>query len=283
MAEFMINDGVLLSVSYSKDDKVLAIPDTVRHIKKCLINYSVEKITIGPSVETIEADAFSEANNLKEIEINNSNFILKDECLFDSNQRTLFLAKRSIKESLILPSSLEVIGDYAFAYCGQLRNVRINDNVKYIGTRAFYECFNLSDVSLPRNHELCLNGWTFQSTRLKEIVIPKNVIGLGRMDFYSCEYLEKVKVESTSIKTVPFYCFGNCTSLMRIDFNDGVETIEGCAFADCPELTEISLSRTVKVIKKDNIFKNDSKVTVFTSSPELIQFCRTKGIDYVKE
>lgn len=283
MADFLVNDGVLLAVSYSKDDNVLVIPNTVRHIKRCLINYSVKKIIIGPSVETIEANAFSEANNLKDIEINNSNFIIKDECLFDINQKILFLAKRDINNSLILPPTLDAIGDYAFAYCGQLRDVKINDNVKYIGTKAFFECFNLSNINLPKNHDLSLNGWTFQSTRLKEIVIPKNIIGLGRMEFYSCDYLEKVIVESTKIKTIPFYCFGNNKNLIRIDFNDGVETIEGCAFADCPELTEVSLSKTVKIIKKDNIFKNDNKVAVCTSSPELIQFCKEKGIDFIEE
>ena len=281
MANFTISNGILLGISYSKEEKVLTIPNTVKHIKKALILYSVEKLIIGPSVETIEANAFSEGIVLKEIVVDNPNFMVKDGCLFDVNQKTLLLAKRDIKGSLILPSTLEAIGDYAFAHCDELREVRINDNVSYIGTRAFFECFNLEKVNLPKNHELGLNGFTFQSTRIKEITIPKNITSLGRMDFYSCEHLKKVMVESAKIKNIPFSCFGYCKKILRIDFNNGVKTIEKAAFSDCPELTEITLPETVATIKGDNVFKNDSKLTVITSSEPLRTYCDSHGIPWL--
>ena len=51
-------------------------------------------------------------------------------------------------DSLILPASLEVVGDYAFAYCDSLRVVVMGANVGRVGNYCFTECSHLREVWL---------------------------------------------------------------------------------------------------------------------------------------
>lgn len=51
--------------------------------------------------------------------------------------------------TIILPSSITAIGDYAFAGCADLRGVCVPNAVKSIGAEAFRDCTNLEAVYIP--------------------------------------------------------------------------------------------------------------------------------------
>lgn len=51
--------------------------------------------------------------------------------------------------TLVLPDSLETIGDSAFANCRKLRGVYIPDSVNSIGKGAFSGCIDMESVSIP--------------------------------------------------------------------------------------------------------------------------------------
>ncbi len=281
MAKFYINNEELYSIAYSGNETELVIPEGVKRIKKALILNTIKKLTIGPLVEEIAADAFSEGNNLTEIEINNPRFIVINGCLFDSKQNTLFLAKRNISGIVDLPKTVESIGDYAFAYCNGIKQVLINDGVKYIGKKCFKDCESLDQVVLPKIHEIELKALTFRSTNIKELEIPDNVVSLGEMLFLDCNNIEKITIKSKKIKKIPFECFAYCAKLTRIDFNEGIEVIENAAFAGCKNAKEIVLPKTVTTIGKD-VFEGDNEVSVITGSEALLSYCEQHNIVCIK-
>ena len=51
-------------------------------------------------------------------------------------------------DTLVLPDSLEIVGDYAFAYCGNLQVVYMGPNVRKVGNYSFTECSHLHEVRL---------------------------------------------------------------------------------------------------------------------------------------
>lgn len=51
--------------------------------------------------------------------------------------------------TLVLPDTLETIGDYAFEHCTKLRGVYIPDSVVSVGKGAFRDCIDLESVSIP--------------------------------------------------------------------------------------------------------------------------------------
>lgn len=62
-------------------------------------------------------------------------------------------------------SSDNVIGDYMFCGCTNLRNIVLPDNITMVGESAFRDC-----------------------SALKSIIIPDNVASIGKFAFYSCIY-----------------------------------------------------------------------------------------------
>ena len=56
-----------------------------------------------------------------------------------------FLSRKNIRE-LVLPATIESIGDWAFAYCGKLERVVLSGSVMEIGRLVFTNCGMLQRV-----------------------------------------------------------------------------------------------------------------------------------------
>lgn len=52
---------------------------------------------------------------------------------------------------VILPQTLESIGDYAFYYFNSLKSIEIPNSVTYIGSSAFCDCYSLENIKIPDN------------------------------------------------------------------------------------------------------------------------------------
>lgn len=54
-------------------------------------------------------------------------------------------------KSIILPESLEKVGNYAFTYCYYLDCVEISEGTTSLGYYPFYKCTNLTSVTIPKS------------------------------------------------------------------------------------------------------------------------------------
>lgn len=71
-----------------------------------------------------------------------------------------------------LPAALEYIGEFAFAYCYNIRGVLvIPDNVKHIGASAFAQCHAITAVELPKRIEQLDTRAFYQCVGIKEVNI----------------------------------------------------------------------------------------------------------------
>ena len=126
---------------------------------------------------------------------------------------------------IILPESIECIGDGAFASCNNLTQINIPDNVESIGQYAFQSCSSLKSINLPRN--------------LKKI---------SRSLFYWCSSLSNITIPST-VEEIDDNSFFNCDSLKEIHIPDNVKCIGNNAFGACDRLKKIVIPKSVKEIK----------------------------------
>lgn len=92
-------------------------------------------------------------------------------------------------KSVVIPSSVEIIGDEAFADCTQLTIVEFepNSNLYEIGVFAFGNCISLRDIVLPDGLKN-IGGYAFEDCdSIKELVIPKSVVKVGSDIFRNCD------------------------------------------------------------------------------------------------
>ncbi len=80
---------------------------------------------------------------------------------------------KEIRE-VTFPESLEYAGDYAFCECRGLKSVYFGNNLKYAGEHIFYNCRNLAEISIPSGLEYIGDGFAKNCENLKNITISSD-------------------------------------------------------------------------------------------------------------
>lgn len=164
-----------------------------------------------------------------------------------------------------------------------------------IAQEAFYDCDDVTSITLPETLTT-IEDSTFESmSGLKEIVIPDSVTHIGKCAFSDCENLQRVVLPSrlqvisedlfescgsltevnipASVRVLQSACFAACVSLKTIVLPEGLQTIEDRVFEFCESLENINLPTTLKHI---NSF-------AFYSCLKLKQIVLPEGVEYVPE
>ena len=135
-------------------------------------------------------------------------------------------------KTVILPDTLEEIGNSAFKNSKLLTTVTFPNGLKIIRGSAFSQCTSLTgEINLP-------NLETLEKMAFKETNITK-VVNLG-----------KIKVLPSSGNGQAFM-FGSCKSLESVVLPDTLEEIGSSAFYQCTSLTSINLPQSLKIISTD--------------------------------
>ena len=116
------------------------------------------------------------------------------------------------------------ISEYAFAFCTEMKSVRLPASLTFIGIGAFSGCLSLEDI-----------------------VIPNSVIHIGASALTNCKNLKSVQL-STSLDTIPEGLFFCCSQLKEVEIPEGVVYVGHSAFAYCHMLEKIFFPRTLKKI-----------------------------------
>lgn len=126
--------------------------------------------------------------------------------------------------AMTLPNSIDSIGYKAFAYCNNITNVYIPDNVKFIEQDAFQKC-----------------------KRLKAVRLPASISSLERGIFSMCYGLEEIEVPA-NVKVLKQDVFGGCYKLRAVQLHEGLEVIERGVFWKCRSLQSLTIPSTVREI-----------------------------------
>ncbi len=129
-------------------------------------------------------------------------------------------------EEIILHTSVQKIGAYAFAGLPKLQKVAIPENsfLFYIEDGAFMNCRNLREITLPKNL-LSIGQQTFSyCTSLKEMTVPKNVQSLNGVVLEYCDALEKVSVQCDCENLGLF--IADCYSLKELAFSGDIASVD---------------------------------------------------------
>lgn len=102
-----------------------------------------------------------------------------------------FYENKNIK-SVVIPSSVKVIGELAFSRCESLEKVTLPEELFYIGKNAFSNCVSLKMVTLPEKLFL-IEVDAFRNTGLTSVTLPKGLEYLGEA-FRECNNLAEINI-----------------------------------------------------------------------------------------
>ncbi len=204
----------------------------------------VRKVVIGEGVTSICHSAFSETP-----EAENAHFL---------------------EAGVQLPSTLQIIGDEAFAYSG-LREIVLPAGLQEMGSGVFRECTHLKNINFPEHltrieketFSLCekLETLTIPSSityigdgafeycdGLKTVTLPDSVEEMGSRVFQECFHLQTVKWAGTT--QIPSGMFYDCRELKTVELPQGLLEIQDSAFQYCSQLENLSLPESVRIVGK---------------------------------
>lgn len=214
----------------------VTLPDTITEIGAYAFagNKDLKTINVPKNLTTIGGYAFCGCSSLTEYTISSSVTSIGDKAFCETGLTNVTIPATvksmeayafencdSLKSAKIGVGTGSFTIEYqAFYGCDNLETVVIGDAVTYIGVDAFQGCVNLKNLTIGRSVET-IDGDAFSNcTSLEEVVIPDNVKVLDRESWGHGP-------------------FQDCTSLKKVTFGTGVETITANAFSGSTAITEI--------------------------------------------
>ena len=162
-------------------------------------------------------------------------------------------------KSVVFPSTLELIGEYAFCGCENLTTIEIPEGVTELAGFAFSGCKSLASVRLPSTLEKIRKNAFIGLESLTSIEIPEGVTEIEKGGqksgaFAGCKNLKSVQLPST-LEKIGDYAFCGCESLTSIEIPDTVTGIGKNTFLGCEHLQIIAPegSYAAKFGAKNNI------------------------------
>ena len=174
-------------------------------------------IKLPSSLIKIKDDAFNSMDTLKSLVIDRGAPNLNE-----LGERS-FSGCSNIEELDLSNSKLTSIPEGAFAYCKNLKTIKLPSTITSIGDEAFYNCQSLTNI---------------------EGLDKCNLKSVGSAAFSNCKALENLDFSKSTFTNVPSKAFNGCSALAKITLPNTLTTIGGYAFYACYGIPQLDLSNT---------------------------------------
>ncbi len=243
-------DSLTLAV-YMSSNSVVNVPDTINGLPVTGIGSfaftncaNLTTIMVPASVTNIGYYPFIYCSNLTAITVDAQNPAYSsslDGVMFNQNQTDLVVCPACKGGNYTIPDSVTNIEDGAFYYCWKLTAVCHFPQVgKHPATGHFYDCFNVTNVSIGDGVNNIGNYAFLSCSNLTGVIIPDSVTNIGVSVFSDCTGLAGVTLPA-GINSLSSNLFYYCTSLAKISVGNNILNIGHGAFEYCGGLTNVAL------------------------------------------
>ena len=200
------------------------------------------------------------------VSTNNINFASQGEqkILYNTNFTVLQFCLNNKSGDLIIPDSVQTIGENAFLGCTSLTSITIGMNVTTIEESAFNDCTSLTSFSVDANNtHYSINNDVLYNYDQKVLIrcplgkesntykIPDSVETIGDRAFQNCSNLSGNLTIPNSVQTIGIYAFEFCREFTSLIFEAGSQltTIGNYAFRYCEGFTgDLTIPDSVETI-----------------------------------
>ena len=258
----IIDDTHASITSYTPSSSTIpnpvVIPDTITQngktyeinsISAGFLSYSaVISIELNSKIEFIDDDAFTNANSLSSILVNESNpyFESEDGILYSKSGALIRCPISYHLNNLTVKEGTTSINKNAFNNCNRIQKVTLPEGLVSIGESAFDYATGLNSINFPSSLKSIGTKAFNYTNSLASVTLNEGLTSLGEQAFNSCAC--KTLTLPSTLKFIPTYAFYDCTSLTTVHFAEGLEEIGEIAFGRGQVLEELNFPSTLKKI-----------------------------------
>ena len=260
-----------------KSLKNIEIPDGITSIENYAFCqcWSITSLSVPESGISFGTGAFRFCGDLKEIKLPSNLTVLSDS-LFgaDANLEYITFGDAEKTDTVIIPETVQKIGNYVFMNCEKIKNIKLPSNLKSIGKTCFQGCISLTGLFIPQSVESIGGGIFGDCDALQSVEIEdennnfifkdgilydvKNGILVSAVNSL---IPEKVIVDECT-KTIDYSAFADCNNLYEIEIPQGVVNIGEKAFARLDNLKNIDIPDSVTNITTLAFYRCNGLVSV---------------------
>ena len=176
------------------------------------------------------------------------------------NDTIIILGYKGDRRKITVPEKIGgftvmALGEYAFSpYANRIKaeqralrkaitEIVLPDTIEHIGEFAFYQCKSLTRINLPERLTEISKGM-LDITGLESIVIGGNVKKIGGVAFWGCRDLRYVKL-CEGVVEIGIAAFYNCGNLETIELPRSLEKAPPCTMSESPFWNCVKLTALV--------------------------------------
>lgn len=141
-------------------------------------------------------------------------------------------------------SGVTRIGDIAFYNCTNVTGVTLPDTLERIGDYAFKNCTSLGYVNFPTSLRGIGNAAFESCEKLTGIRLPEGLTSIGNYAFYRCYGLTSITIPA-SVSSMGMVVFAYCSGLTGAEIRCPITKVPDWTFYKCTALAAVSLPDTV--------------------------------------
>ena len=249
----------------------LALPSSVVKIGTWAFRgcSGLTEVEIPHGVKVIGGGVFLDCSSLTKITVDpgNENYVSQKGLLLTKDGKTL---KEGVNGTVVIPSSVTRIGNFAFSGRGGLTQVTIPNGIREIGWFAFSDCDSLTEVVIPAS-VVNIEPRAFVCSGLTSISVEEG------NEFYSSRNGMLLTKDGTTliqgvngevefppcVRMIGEMAFMRCSGLTRLVIPDSVTNIASKAFAYYHGLTDAWLPRHLEGKFSANVFEDCGNMTLY--------------------
>ena len=142
-----------------------------------------------------------------------------------------------------------VIPEEAFYNCVNITNVTLNNGIETIGTNAFKNCSALKSMLLPTSVTE-VGSYAFRGCENMASITLSNLTKINDYTFYDCRLLDGIALPET-LTEIGNYVFSGCVGLTGLTIPNTVINIGQSAFSGCAGITKLTLPNGLQTIGQE--------------------------------
>lgn len=182
-------------------------------------------------------------------------------------------------KNIVVPETVTVVGNNVFYGCPKLETAEIKSQISSISPYIYAGCDKLKSVVLPDSTEVIGHHSFYNCSALEDIAIPEKTGSIGEYAFAKCTSLKSIILSATG--KIGKYAFYSCEALETLDLGKELQQIDSNAFDGCVSLTAVAFPEGTLSIA-GSAFSSCSKLSSVTL-PETLKTVGDKAFNICPE
>ena len=148
-----------------------------------------------------------------------------------------------------------------YSFRDEILYLSLPDGITSIGVFAFYDCYNLTAVTIPASVKSIDRLAFSQCSNIAILTLNEGLESIGRSAFSRCQKLQDLRLPNT-LKSIGYHAFYRCNGLRYVTVPQSVAELDSGIFAYCENLVHVEVLAPLETVPEQMFYGCDNLTSV---------------------